>query len=153
MHLIPFLGQERVEVIEMLLEVGRVVHCYPKVMDGPEEFYYFAGKRKERPRRRIFVAAVQLGWCLSVGDLVTIRKRNGKTNFNQVVKSMEINHKQIQCGEIDAVIGLKVKHRVRVGDIVYLNMSEANCLRANGVISTFNRLIMLFASTQIRLSV
>lgn len=137
----------------MLLEVGGVVHCYPKVMDGPEEFYYFAGKRKERPRRRIFVAVVQLEWWLSVGDLVTIRKRNGKTNFNQVVKSMEINHKQVQCGDCNEVIGLKVKHRVRVGDIVYLNMSKYDCSVADDVFYVFNRLMSLIVMTQDRLSV
>ena len=137
----------------MLLEVGRVVHCYPKVMDGLEEFYYFAGKRKERPRRRIFVAVVKLRWWLSVGDLVTIRKRNGKTNFNQVVTSMEIEHKQIQRGEIDAVIGLKVKHRVRVGDIVYLNLSKFDCSVADDVFYVYNRLMSLIVMTQNRLGV
>ena len=137
----------------MLLEVGRVVHCYQKVMDGPEEFYYFAGKRKERPRHRIFVAVVQLGWWLSVGDVVTIRKRNGKTNFNQVVKSIEIDHKQIQRGELDDVIGLKVKHRVRVGDIVYLNMSKHNRSVGADVFAMYNRLLLLMVMTQNRLSV
>ena len=125
------------------------MHCYPNVMDGPEESYYFAGKRKERPRRRIFVAVVQLAWWLSVGDLVTIRKLNGKTNFNQVVQSMEINHKQVRrCGRSGDVIGLKVKHRVRVGDIVYRKMSKNNCLAVDELIEWHNRFMSLLIRTQ-----
>lgn len=131
----------------MLLEVGRVVHVYPKVMDGPAEFYYFAGQRKEKRRRRIFVAAVQLAWELSVGDLVTIRKRKGKTNFNQVVQSMEIDHEQIFCGGIGKVIGLKVKHRVRVGDLVYLNMSKRDLRRAGDLVWMHDRFFVLIVRT------
>ncbi len=76
-------------------EVGKVTHFYSKIN----------------------VAVVQLTAPLSVGDSVLIK--GDTTNFEQKVDSMQIEHENIQRAEAGKAIGLKVKDRVRPGDIVY----------------------------------
>jgi len=76
-------------------EVGKVTHFYSKIN----------------------VAVVQLTAPLSVGDSVLIK--GDTTNFEQKVDSMQIEHENIQKAEAGKAIGLKVKDRVRPGDIVY----------------------------------
>lgn len=76
-------------------EVGRVTHFYPKVS----------------------VAVVELKAPLSVGDRITVAGKT--TNFEQVVESMEIEHKSIQKASVGQSIGLKVTSRVREEDIIY----------------------------------
>ena len=78
-----------------LKEVGKVTH-------------YFT---------RISVAVVELKDRLSVGDRILIR--GSTTNFEQVVESMQIEHKNITVAEAGQKIGLKVEQRVREGDRVY----------------------------------
>lgn len=80
---------------ENLVEVGRVTH-------------YFS---------RISVAVVELKAPLSVGDHIIIR--GPTTDFEQVVESMQIEHKNIEKAEAGQSIGLKVNQRVREKDVVY----------------------------------
>ncbi len=76
-------------------EIGRITHYYPKIS----------------------VAVVELKAPLSVGDKILIK--GSTTNFEQITESMQIEHKDIQTADAGKSIGLKVKDKVRVGDIVY----------------------------------
>jgi putative protease len=76
-------------------EVGRITHYYS----------------------RIGVAAVVLTKPIRIGD--RIRIKGSKTDFEQVVDSMEINHKAIEEAMPGDVVGIKVKERVRKKDIIY----------------------------------
>jgi len=78
-----------------LREVGKVTH-------------YFT---------RISVAVVELTDKLSVGDRILIQ--GATTNLEQTVKSMQIEHKNVETAEAGQSIGLKVERRVREGDKVY----------------------------------
>lgn len=82
-------------VEENLVEVGRVTHYFTK----------------------IGVAVVELKAPLTVGDRIVIR--GPTTDFEQVVESMQIEHKNVQRAEAGQSIGLKVAQRVREKDIVY----------------------------------
>lgn len=82
-----------------LIKIGRVTHFYNKIK----------------------VAIVQLKGTLSVGDRILIRGRIYPltTNFEQTVKSMQIEHKNIEKAESGQSIGLKVDQKVRKGDAIY----------------------------------
>jgi len=75
--------------------VGKVTHYYPKIS----------------------VAVVELQAPINIGDKVLIK--GSSTNFEQVVESMQIEHKDVQRAEVGQSIGLKVKERVRENDMVY----------------------------------
>lgn len=65
----------------------------------------------------ISVAVVELSASLAVGDQIHIK--GNTTDFEQSVSSMQIEHEARQkAGKGDA-IGLKVKEKVRQGDLVY----------------------------------
>ena len=76
-------------------EVGRVTHYYPKIS----------------------VAVVELKNSLKVGDKILIR--GATTNFEQIVESMQIEHKDVQVAEPGQSVGVKVKGKVRENDKVY----------------------------------
>ncbi|MCD6403715.1 MAG: translation elongation factor-like protein [Nanoarchaeota archaeon] len=76
-------------------EVGRVTHFFNKIS----------------------VAVVELNGTLKVGDNIRIKGKN--TDFEQTVESMQIEHKPVEEAGPGDSIGLKVKERVREGDIVY----------------------------------
>ncbi|MCX8205276.1 MAG: translation elongation factor-like protein [Candidatus Nezhaarchaeota archaeon] len=78
-----------------MVEVGRVTHFFGKIS----------------------VAVVELKAPLAVGDRVVIR--GPKTDFEQVVESMQIEHKNVARAEPGRSVGLKVAQRVREGDVVY----------------------------------
>ena len=80
---------------EKLTEVGKVTHFFSKIN----------------------VAVVELNAPLSIGD--KIRIQGPTTDFEQAVKSMQIEHKDVKTGEAGQSIGLKVNERVRETDIVY----------------------------------
>ncbi|MBS7621334.1 translation elongation factor-like protein [Candidatus Bathyarchaeota archaeon] len=84
-----YLGEEN------LVEVGRVTHYFTKIS----------------------VAVIELKAPLSVGDRIAIK--GPTTDFEQVVESMQIEHKNVQRAEAGQSIGLKVAQRVREKDIVY----------------------------------
>ena len=66
---------------------------------------------------KISVAVVQLTAPVNVGDKILIK--GDTTNFEQAIESMQIEHKNIPRAEASQSIGLKVKDRVRPGDVVY----------------------------------
>lgn len=76
-------------------EIGRVTHYYPK----------------------IGVAVVELKSTLKVGDKILVK--GATTNFEQVVESMQIEHKDVQKAEAGQSVGIKVKEKVRENDRVY----------------------------------
>ncbi len=78
-----------------MAEVGRVTHYYPKIS----------------------VAVVELKNSLKVGDKILIR--GATTNFEQIVESMQIEHKDVQVAEPGQSTGIKVKEKVRENDKVY----------------------------------
>ena len=80
---------------EKVVEVGHVTHFYSKIS----------------------VAVVELTAPLAVGDRIAIK--GPTTDFEQVVESMQIEHKNVQRAEAGQSIGLKVAQRVREKDIVY----------------------------------
>jgi len=63
------------------------------------------------------VGIVKLKGSLSVGDKVKIV--GATTNFEQEIKSMQIEHQQIEKAKKGDVIGLKINEKVREGDLVY----------------------------------
>lgn len=66
---------------------------------------------------KISVAVVQLTAPVNVGDKILIK--GDTTNFEQAIESMQIEHQNIPRAEAGQSIGLKVKDRVRPGDVVY----------------------------------
>lgn len=76
-------------------EVGKVTHFYPKIS----------------------VAVVEVSGTIKVGDRIRIKGK--KTDFEQVVESMQIEHKNIAEAKPGDSIGLKVIDKVREGDVVY----------------------------------
>lgn len=81
--------------MEAKQEVGKVTHFYPK----------------------IHVAVVELELPLSVGDRIHIDGRT--THLEEVVESMQIEHREITHADPGQSVGLKVCERVREADIVY----------------------------------
>lgn len=49
----------------------------------------------------------------------TIHIKGSTTDFQQNVGSMEIDRKAVERAEVGSSIGIKVKERVREGDLVY----------------------------------
>ncbi len=81
--------------MESKQEVGKVSHFFPKIS----------------------VAIVELKSPLAVGDKITIS--GGTTHLEQVVESMQIEHKAVKSAKSGQSIGLKVVERVRESDLVY----------------------------------
>lgn len=71
---------------------------------------------------KISVAVVDLSAPIKIGDQIAIKGMT--TNFEQTVKSMQIEGKNIEEAKAGDDIGMKVKDRVRKGDIVYLLSEE-----------------------------
>jgi len=65
----------------------------------------------------ISVAVIELKASLSVGDTILIKGPN--TDFEQVVDSMQIEHKNVQKAEKGQSIGLKVAQKISETDTVY----------------------------------
>jgi len=78
-----------------VIEVGRVTHFFNKIS----------------------VAVVELKAPLAVGDKIMIK--GPSTDFEQVVESMQIEHKNVARAEAGQMVGLKVNQRVREKDMVY----------------------------------
>lgn len=66
---------------------------------------------------KISVAVVELTAPLTVGDRILVK--GPSTDFEQVVDSMQIEHKNIQRAEAGQSIGLKTAQHVRERDVVY----------------------------------
>lgn len=84
---------------EKLQEVGVITHYFPKIS----------------------VAVIKLKAPVQVGD--TIRIVGATTDFEQPIKSMEVEHKKIEKANAGDSIGLKVEERVREKDIVYKKLT------------------------------
>jgi len=80
---------------ENIAEIGHVTHFFSKIS----------------------VAVIELSAPLAVGDTILIK--GPTTDFEQVVESMQIEHKNVQRAEAGQSIGLKVVQRVREKDTVY----------------------------------
>lgn len=76
-------------------EIGRITHFYPKIS----------------------VAVVELEAPLAVGEEVSVL--GNTTHFEEVVQSMQIEHREVERAVSGQSIGLKVHGRVREGDLVY----------------------------------
>jgi len=77
-------------------EIGRISH-------------YFGGPG---------VAAIVLTGELDVGDRISIQGHT--TDFEMDVKSMQVEHEQIEHAKPGDNVGIKVPERVREHDIVYI---------------------------------
>lgn len=66
---------------------------------------------------KINVAIIELSAPLKAGDKIAIV--GATTDFQQTVKSMQIEHEAVESAKSGQAIGLKVKDRVRPGDTVY----------------------------------
>ena len=80
---------------ETVIEIGRITHFFAK----------------------IDVAVIELKNSLNVGETIVIK--GPSTDFEQVVDSMQIEHKNVQKAEAGQSVGLKVQQRVRETDTVY----------------------------------
>jgi putative protease len=65
----------------------------------------------------IGVAVIELEKTLKVGDKISIE--GATTKIEQTVDSMQIEKEKVQEAKKGQAIGLKVKDRVRPGDLVY----------------------------------
>ena len=65
----------------------------------------------------IEVAVIELIENLKIGDKIMIK--GATTEFTQLVKSIQIEHDQVNEAEAGDSIGLQVKDRVRLGDQVF----------------------------------
>ena len=66
---------------------------------------------------KIGVAVIDVSSNMKVGDRIVIKGMT--TNFEQTVKSMQVEGKNIDEAKSGDDIGMKVDDRVRKGDIVY----------------------------------
>jgi putative protease len=66
---------------------------------------------------KIGVGVIELSDELKVGDRISIE--GATTNVQQNVRSMQIEHAEVQSAGAGAAIGMKVDQRVREGDLVY----------------------------------
>ena len=66
---------------------------------------------------KIDVAVIKLKDELNVGDKILFR--GSTTNFDQIVKSMQIEHESVEKAKAGQSIGLKVKDKVRENDVVF----------------------------------
>ena len=71
---------------------------------------------------KIQVCVVKLACDLKVGDQLHFKGKG--TDFVQALDSMQINHQQVMMAKKGHEIGLKVKKEVRVGDKVFLSLSQ-----------------------------
>ena len=80
---------------EEVVEVGHITHFFSKIS----------------------VAVVELTAPLTIGDRILVK--GPSTDFEQVVESMQIEHKNIQRAEAGQSIGLKTAQQVSERDVVY----------------------------------
>ncbi len=80
---------------EKIIEIGRITHFFSKIS----------------------VAVVELIAPLTVGDRILVK--GPSTDFEQIVESMQIEHKNIQGAEAGQSIGLKLAQQARERDAVY----------------------------------
>ncbi len=80
---------------ENVVQVGHITHFFPK----------------------IGVAVLELTAPLAVGDRILVK--GPSTDFEQVVESMQVEHKNIPRAEAGQSVGLKTAQNVKERDMVY----------------------------------
>jgi len=80
----------------MKKEIGKITHFFEK----------------------IGVAVIELAGDLKVGDTISVK--GATTDFNQLVDSMQIEHKSVAHAKKGSAIGLRIKEKVRPNDKVFL---------------------------------
>ncbi len=65
----------------------------------------------------IGVGVIKLSDKLQVGDRISVEGET--TNFQQEIESMQIEHDDVESADSGESVGIKVKDRVREGDVVY----------------------------------
>ncbi len=80
---------------EKVVEIGHIIHFFSKIS----------------------VAVIELSAPLSVGERILVK--GPTTDFEQVVDSMQIEHKGIQRAEAGQSIGLKLAQQAKERDTVY----------------------------------
>ena len=70
----------------------------------------------------ISVGVIELSSELEVENKISIE--GSTTNIQQVVESMQIEHEDVEKAGPGDAVGIKVKDRVREGDIVYRIKNE-----------------------------
>ncbi len=65
----------------------------------------------------INVGIIELTDSFSVGDKIHVK--GSSTDFEQVVSSMQMDHKEISAAKAGDAIGIKVDQKVKEGDMVY----------------------------------
>ena len=66
---------------------------------------------------KLSVAVLDLKEPLTVKDLVAFR--GATTDFEQEIKSMQVDHQNIDVGEVGQEVAVKLNDKVRVGDTIY----------------------------------
>ena len=66
---------------------------------------------------KIGVGVIELSDELKAGDRISIE--GATTNVQQTVRTMQIEHAEVQSAGARDAIGMKVDQRVREGDLVY----------------------------------
>lgn len=66
---------------------------------------------------KISVAIIQLEEPLKAGERIAVV--GSTTDMEQVVKSLQVEHENIEEAKAGDLVGLKVKDKVREGDAVY----------------------------------
>jgi putative protease len=82
-------------------EIGRVTHFYSKIS----------------------VAILHLDSTLKVGERIAIV--GSTTDLEQDVKSMQVEHQNIEVAKAGDLVGLKVKDKVREGDTVFIIKNQS----------------------------
>ena len=90
-------AKKNAEKKEKLPLVGRIIHYFPKV--------------------KAAVVRVEKG-KISVGD--QIRVKGHTTDFDLVIKSMQIDHEQVEKASKGQEAAIKVKKRTRIRDKVFM---------------------------------
>ncbi len=80
---------------EKVVEIGHIIHFFSKIS----------------------VAVIELSAPLSVGERILVK--GPTTDFEQVVDSIQIEHKGIQRAEAGQSIGLKLAQQAKERDTVY----------------------------------
>lgn len=83
-------------MIKLQFKIGKVTHFYDK----------------------IGVAIIELDGDLAVGDKIKF-ERGGEELFEQEVKSMQVEHDQLEKAEKGSVVGLKTEKEVKDGAEVF----------------------------------
>lgn len=83
------------DLSEDIVEVGHITHFFSKIS----------------------VAVLELTAPLSVGDRILVK--GPTTDFEQVVDSMQVEHKNIQRAEAGQSVGLKLAQQTKERDVVY----------------------------------